>query len=98
MSPDSLTLAILEKRYFLRAWWTVEGATHDLFMAASHMYAVRIVVLNLEDDLEVRLNHPPRHVYASVCRDLWVKFAGPKQMRINYILWLLEYHHGRDLR
>lgn len=39
-------------RYFLRAWWTVEGATHDLFMAASHLYDVRIIVLNLVEGEE----------------------------------------------
>jgi hypothetical protein len=76
----------------------VEGATHDLFMAASHMYAVRIVVLNLEDDLEVRFNHSHRYMYASICRDLWVKISRPKQMRTDYTFWPLEYRRGRDLR
>ena len=35
------------KRYFSAAWWHVDAARHDLFMAAAHLYSVRIVCLSI---------------------------------------------------
>lgn len=38
------------QRYFSKAWWTLPAARDDLFMAAAHLYTVRIVMFSIDPD------------------------------------------------
>jgi len=66
------------KRYFSAAWWQVDAARNDLFMASAHLFSVRIICLSIVEEENGAFNlveevyDPPirSHVRATitVCR------------------------------